>query len=305
MRIAHECLVCLVRQAVEAGRFLELPAAAREALIRSTLRHLAQCSWDITAPEIAAETQEFLRNLSGNDDPYRAFKEASAAAADRLVPDWCKQIASDSDPLSAALRIAAAGNLIDCGPTGRFDIEDIARRIAVVVEHSLSEDDLARFRNRVQRSRTLLLIADNVGELTADRLLLETIERLHPHLALRVMVRGGPVLNDATREDLLRGGFSPRWEALDTRVRIPGIPLHRCPDKVGEAFRQADLVIAKGQGNWETLDETPHPALFFLLTCKCPSIAQALGVKVGEPVLRASAAMVSPIARSQSPSSGV
>ena len=288
MFIAHECLVCLVRQAAEAGRFLEFPPASREALIRSTLRHLAQCPWEITAPEIAAETQEFLRNLSQNDDPYRDLKEASAAVAEALLPRWQGLLRTAGEPLPLALRLSAAGNLIDCGPTGSLDLAEIESRIDAVISREWSGVDLPALESGLGKARTLLLIADNVGELTADRLLLEVIERRFPHLRISVLVRGGPVLNDATPEDATRCGFPSHWQLLDSRVRIPGLPLHRCPQAVSDLFFSSDLIIAKGQGNWETLDTTPHPDLFFLLTCKCPSVAKTLGTVVGAPVLRRS-----------------
>ncbi len=289
MRLPVDCLVCLVRQAVEAGRFLGLREPARETLIRNTLDHLAHQTWDLSAPEIAAETQEFLRNLSGNDDPYKAVKEASTRAALDLFPRWRVQALADPDPLDFALRLSAAGNLIDCGPTGKLDIEETSQRLLFALRRPFAHSDNAVFFRRLDTARTLLLIADNAGELVADRLLLEVIERGWPEIQITVMVRGGHVLNDATREDVSPSGFPPHWRIADTHMRIPGLPLHRCPESVSKAFRTADMIIAKGQGNWETLNSVDHRGLFFLLTCKCPSIAEALGGTVGSTVLRQAA----------------
>ena len=171
------------------------------------------------------------------------------------------------------------------------DIGEIARNIGNAVRSPLDGADLRFLRAELASARHLLLVADNVGELTADLLLLETIERLFPNVAPTLMVRGGPVLNDATREDLERSGFHSKWPVIDSGQRIPGLPLHRCTNALVEAFNAFDLVIAKGQGNWETLDEARHPGLFFLLTCKCPSVARSLNARLGTPVLRAGPAV--------------
>lgn len=254
-------------------------------------------------PEITAETQEFMRNLLVNDDPYKAVKEASTRVAMALLPSWQARAASDGDPLGWALRLSAAGNLIDCGPTGRLNVEEIDQRIQCALQRPIPIEDVETFRNRLEKASNLLLIADNAGELVADRVLLEVIERRRPGLPITVMVRGGPVLNDATREEIRSSGLPGHWSIIDTHARIPGLPLRRSPAEVVDAFRRAGLIIAKGQGNLETLSEIDHSGLFFLLTCKCPSIAGILKTTVGTAVLRQSTPGSSLSSRPESPSS--
>ncbi|MFZ2955292.1 MAG: ARMT1-like domain-containing protein [Candidatus Ozemobacteraceae bacterium] len=284
MKIGPDCLVCLVRQAVEAGRFLGLSDDVQQVLVRSTLAHLAIRTWDVTAPEIAAETQEYLRNLSKNDDPYRSLKDSSTMIALTLLPQWQQQASMELDKLAWVLRLSAAGNLIDCGPTGSFQVEEITQRLHFALHQPFAHNDHEVFRQRLNHARSLLLTADNAGELVTDRLMLEVIECMHPELVITIMVRGGPVLNDVTREEIALSGIPEHWHIIDTHTRFPGLPLHRCPISVQEAFHQSDIVISKGQGNWETLNETAHRGLFFLLTCKCPAVADALGVQAGSGV---------------------
>ncbi|NLI78798.1 MAG: DUF89 family protein [Candidatus Riflebacteria bacterium] len=286
IRDLPDCLVCLCRQAVEAGRFLDLTREVREGLIRQTLAHLAGRSWDVSPPEIAAETQEFMRRLSGNDDPYRAIKQASTEAALALWPRWEAKALSHPDPLAWALRLSAAGNLIDCGPTGSLDLAAIRQRMDFALRQPFGVVDLEPLRDLLAKAGRLLLLADNAGELVADRLLLEVIERARPGLPITVMVRGGPVLNDAIREDAVASGLPARWSIADSGARIPGFPPAAVSPGAREAFRQADVVIAKGQGNWETLGAVPHAGLFFLLTAKCPAVAAGLDVETGAAVLR-------------------
>ncbi len=285
MKTGPDCLVCLVRQAVEAGRFLDLPETVRQALIRNTLAHLAQQNWEVSAPELAAEAQEYLRNLAHNDDPYLDVKRASTQAALRMYPEWKRLTQAANDRFLRTLRLSAAGNLIDCGPTGRLDLDEVTRRLYLALDEPFARQDFGLLQQQLTQARLLLLIADNAGELVADRLLLETIEELFPHLEIHLIVRGGPVLNDVTRVDAQESGCSPRWTVHDSHSRIPGLALHRCPESVQKTFYTADVIIAKGQGNWETLNETRHPGLFFLLTCKCPAVAHALQVKTGGAVL--------------------
>lgn len=289
IRDLPDCLVCLCRQAVEAGRFLDLTREVREGLIRQTLAHLAGRSWDVSPPEIAAETQEFMRCLSGNDDPYRAIKQASTEAALALWPRWEAKALSHPDPLAWALRLSAAGNLIDCGPTGSLDLAAIRQRMDFALRQPFGACDLDVLHGRLETARSLLLLADNAGELVADRLFLEMVERIRPGLPITVMVRGGPVLNDVTREDAAASGLPVRWAVADSGARIPGFPPAAVSPVAREVFRQADLVIAKGQGNWETLGTVSHAGLFFLLTAKCPAVAAGLGVETGAAVLRLAA----------------
>jgi hypothetical protein len=286
VNIDLNCIGCLVRQAIEAGRFLGLPEAARHTLVRSTLQHLATCSWDVTAPEIAAATQALLQKLSGQADPYRPIKQASTKLALEGLPSWQAAISQALNPLEFALRLAAAGNLIDCGPTGHLDVAQVMEKMQATLEYPLSFETVADFRECLTCTDSLLLIADNAGELVTDRLLLETLESIRPGLEVTVMVRGDPVLNDATRADAAESGLPAHWRLVDTKTAIPGLVLARSPKSVQKLFAQAGLILSKGQGNWEALEGMTDPRLFFLLTCKCPFIATALGETPGRTVLR-------------------
>ena len=137
-------------------------------------------------------------------------------------------------------------------------------------------DMLERLRRRVQETKSILYLADNAGEIVFDRLLIEQL----PRDRVTVAVKGGPVINDATREDAEAAGLIDLVEVIDNGSDAPGTILEQCSPSFQRRFAEADLVIAKGQGNYETLNDVPRE-VFFLLKVKCPVIARDIACDLG------------------------
>ncbi|MFW5750211.1 MAG: damage-control phosphatase ARMT1 family protein [Planctomycetota bacterium] len=281
MHTALTCLTCHVRMAVEvAERVFADDAQAQQGLIRDALRIAADADFDRPPPVIAAAIQRRLRQLCGGD-PYAAIKVATTAAALELLPTAAAEVASHPDPLAAALRIAAAGNIIDAGLRPDVDAAAIVAALRAAANAPFAQGALVRLKQRLATADRILYIADNAGELVFDRLVLDRL----PAGRVTLVVRGGPILNDATVDDLAPSGIDPAIPIIASGDDAPGTVLDDCSGELREAFAAADVVISKGQGNYETLEGCGRE-VFFALTVKCPAVAALSGQAVGSLLLR-------------------
>jgi hypothetical protein len=219
-----------------------------------------------------------VRQETGDADPYRAVKARSTRQALALYPKLKDIVADAEDPLDAAIRISIAGNIIDFGPNRAYDLWSAVER---VLAQPFALDDSAAFRQRLTQADHVLYLGDNAGETVFDRVLIETLD-----VSVIYAVKGGPILNDATREDALAVGLEKAAvEVVDTGVDAPGVILGRCSEHFKQLYDAAALIIAKGQANYETLSAAGDK-VFFLLQTKCPVIARDIGAPVGNIILK-------------------
>lgn len=279
MRTSLDCIPCLLRQALEASRRVSSDPLMHELFLREVLQWTSEMDLEGSPPVLAQRIHGRLRELSGIDDPYRAAKETQNRMVLRLLPELKAQVEASPDPLGLAVRLAIAGNVIDLGTHAVIDERDLRASLHKAVHEPLS-GDLGALRQEIERARDILYLADNAGELVLDYLL---IEQLGPS-RVTVAVRGGPVLNDATRADARAVGLDVMVRVIDNGSDAPGTVLEDCSGAFREALAGASLVLAKGQGNYETLGQGAGN-LFFLFKAKCPVIAEHAGVPLGSHVL--------------------
>jgi hypothetical protein len=216
-----------------------------------------------------------VRELTGNADPYQHLKDASNRYALKLYPTLAEKIKNSSDPFEMAIRLAIAGNIIDFGVNGTI----YWKNIDATIEQSLFEPVLGSinsFFEAVSSAKKILYIGDNAGEIVFDRLLIEQLASG----TITFAVRGKPVINDATLKDAIQTGMANLVKIIDNESDAPGTILEDCSDSFRELFEASDLVIAKGQGNYETLSDISKN-IFFLLKIKCPVIARHTGCDLG------------------------
>jgi hypothetical protein len=268
-----------MRQALEASRMVSADRRLQEELMRRVLRWAGDMDLGLPPPVMGQRIHRLLRELSGNSDPYREAKKRQNTIAMALLPELERVVGSSSDPLLTAARMAVAGNIIDMGVGGAFDETSVRASIGRAADEPLQGcwDDLRR---AVESARRILYLADNAGEIALDRLL---VERLGPE-RLTVAVRGGPAINDATMEDAVDVGLDRVVKVIDNGSDAPGTILEDCSSSFLELFHKADMVIAKGQGNYETLSEAPRE-VFFLFQAKCTVAALHAGFPIGSRVV--------------------
>jgi uncharacterized protein with ATP-grasp and redox domains len=273
-----DCFPCMVRQTLEAARMTGADEALQRRIIHQALNLLSQHSVGTvsTPPEIAYQIHRMVRSQTGAEDPYREAKQASTEHALAFYPELKEIVRQADDPLDAALRISIAGNIIDLGHSLAYDLKSTLGR---VLTQPFALDRREALRAMVSDAAGILFLADNAGETVFDRVLIETLA-----VPVTYAVKGGPVLNDATRSDALEAGIDQVAEIIETGSDAPGTILSQCSDDFQKRFEEADLIIAKGQANYETLSDR-GARVFFLLQVKCSVIGEDIGAPVGSIVV--------------------
>ena len=282
------CVACLIKKQID-----RYPASAPREEVLTYMRRLGELMASLPdrtgGPAIMETITDIRREVFGEaarevEQDYKAIKSHFNAlmmdtVADQGISD---SIMTSPDPLRTALGYAMTGNFIDFGA---MDSVDEAKLTALLEEspHRISPDlpAYADLRADLAKARRLVILTDNCGEIVMDKLLTETIHRLYPNLGITVLVRGGEVLNDATMEDAVQIGFD-RMEGitvLSNGDRLAGTDLTRISPEARAAITEADLIIAKGQGNFETLQGCGLN-VYYAFLCKCRFFADRFGVPV-------------------------
>jgi uncharacterized protein with ATP-grasp and redox domains len=199
-----------------------------------------------------------------------------------MYADLKALVDASSDRLSTALRVAAAGNVIDLGILAQGQV-DVDAGLEELVGEGFTVDETETLQSELAQTDRVLYLVDNAGETIFDRVLIEELGDLGVRTI--VAVKGQPILNDATMEDALTAGLDEVADLISNGSPMIGTQLDTCSPDFLRCFHQVDLVISKGQANFETLNETSAP-VFFILRAKCPEVARELGVDLGDVVAR-------------------
>ncbi|MDQ7838890.1 MAG: ARMT1-like domain-containing protein [Thermodesulfobacteriota bacterium] len=287
MNTSLDCIPCFIRQALEAVRMVSTDRIVHERVVRDVLRWTGEMDLDFPPPVMGQRIHRRLREITGVEDPYRLAKGHQNRMALSLLPELKAEIKAASDPLAIAVRLAIAGNVIDMGVNGSVTESDVRQSVSQALAGAFI-GQMDEFRQFVAKARSILYLADNAGEIVFDRLL---IEQLSPE-RVTVVVRGAPVINDATMGDARDVGLHEIVEIIDNGSDAPGTILEECNQEFRRRFAEADLILAKGQGNYETLNDGPTN-IFFLFKAKCPVIAGHAGLPLGTQALIRSGNMIS------------
>jgi damage-control phosphatase, subfamily I len=279
MKTTIDCIPCFLRQALEAARMASPDPSIHETVIRDVLRWSSELDFRRPPAALGQRIHRRLRELTGSTDPYFTAKKELNRLAERILADVMPAPGSEADTFDRAVRLAMAGNVLDMGAYGSI-LEDVVR---ASVRRAL-DDPIVGSTEALHRAASsassILYLADNAGEVVFDRAL---IRHLSP-ARVTVVVRGGPVINDATLDDARDAGLTGLAEVVDNGSDAPGTLLDDVSPDFHRRYAEADLVIAKGQGNFETLDDESR-SIFFLFKAKCPVIARMAGVPQGAHVV--------------------
>lgn len=268
MNISCECVSCVISSAMELMA-KQLPGDKHQQITAQMLEHAARQDWQESPPEFARKLYTLLRDSGGESDSFREAKKLSTALALQLLPEMRSIINASSDKFASTVKAVIGGNIIDCGADRSIDIVTAIPMLKKVFDMPLDEALIRKFEERFYAAKSIFYMLDNCGEAVFDRLLLE----LFPG-KIMLGVRGDFILNDITRHELADSGLAD-YEVYDTGDATPGVSLKRANKEFINAMRSADLVIAKGQGNYETLDVYDR-SIVHLLRVKCPVVCRAL-----------------------------
>ncbi len=277
MKARLECIPCLLKQSLNATRAVTDDPAVQEKVLKSVMAELLDSPLDYVPPLIACTIYSIVHDITGCDDPYKSLKMEYNRIAMGMYPDLKDIVYKSDDRLFTAVKLAIAGNIIDFGADIQFDVEET---IEDILTKKFAINDYPLFVESLEDSENILYLADNAGEVAFDRIL---IEEIMDYADVVYAVKKKPIINDATIDDAIFCGIDSIAEIVTTSD-TPGTILERCDPEFVEIYRSADMIISKGQGNYETLSEEAGN-IFFLLLVKCPVIAADLGVKIGDGVL--------------------
>jgi len=271
-------------QALKAARAATDDEEVQRQVVNAVAGLIPELSPSLKAPEIAQRGYRLISQITGNNDPFRQTKVEANRAVLAIYPRLQQLVQQSADRLFTACKLAIVGNSIDLGPKFEYgSIEDVIDS-AISCPLTLAVSDYDQFWNSLNNSRSLLYIGDNAGEIVFDRLLIEEINRVK-ELETYFAVRGKPVINDVITDDALAVGMDRVARVISNGSDAPATILLQCSAELQQLYHSADIIIAKGQGNYESLDGEPGN-IFFLLRAKCPLVARSLGVSVGECVLK-------------------
>ena len=288
MRIYLDCIPCFYRQALEAARITGANEIIQKKIINEISQLIPNFSLDANPPDMGRTIYTLVRKITGVKDPFKEIKENSNKFALNLYPELKQKIESSEDRLLTALKLSIAGNVIDYGVKNLINVEEEINKI--FNEDFKSDNDnnktvfrYQEFKEILSKVKHIIYLADNAGDVVFDRLL---IEELTEKLGKQVIyaVRDKPVINDALIEDALFCGINRTAKVVSSGSDAPGTLLKYCSPEFIRIYQKAELIISKGQGNYESLSEENRP-IFFLFKAKCPVIAKDVGCKIGDMVL--------------------
>ena len=250
----------------------------KNAAMDDTHAYLAQANYEGCTPESMGELWQILLRHVGGKDPYASIKSLCNQEAMKMMPQTREKIARAKEPFTVALKYAIAGNLIDYGLEHPVSIDEQNAQIDAIANTAFSIDDSASLLSAFANAKTMLYLGDNAGEIVFDKLLIEQIRLRFPTLELSFAVKGSPVLNDVTYADAEEVGMAEFARVIDNGDASPGTVLPRTSEAFREAFSKADVVLSKGQGNFESLSGVEKEHLFFLFTAKCDTVCVEAGV---------------------------
>jgi hypothetical protein len=281
MRVHLDCFPCFLRQSIIALRLGTKDESLRETILKSTLDYIQNT--DISKPPAYTTTfiHKKIRQMLGID-PFKEIKSEYNQIVLRLYPSLKTTIEKSLDPLWTSTRLAIAGNVIDFGIFTSVDIEGTIRK---ALNNQLSVDDYSSFKNAISIADKILYLTDNAGEIVFDRLLIETLIQLGKEV--KAVVKGSPVINDSTMEDAEESGIIGVCDVIDNGSEAVGTILEWTSSAFQKVFNDAQLVISKGQGNFETLIGA-EKKIFFLFQSKCNVVSKELGLSTGSMLLKKS-----------------
>ncbi|MFW6259837.1 MAG: damage-control phosphatase ARMT1 family protein [Tangfeifania sp.] len=276
----YECLICQVKALEKRVEKYEIPYNQRNKLITGLLKKIATIDLEKSySPEITSDILDILKGSSEIADPYLPEKkQGNREMLDRYL-EYRKMIQQSENPFNTALRLAVAGNIIDFGPTHVFDVDGTIKQV-LVTDFAINHSE--QLRQEIKNAKTILYLGDNAGEIVMDKLFLETLN--HPNVWFAV--RNEPVLNDVTRREAEEVGIGNVARIISNGDNAPSTLLHRVSDEFRQVYKQADLIISKGMGNYEGLMFEKDPRLFYLLMVKCDVIGQKIGATKGDFVVK-------------------
>lgn len=289
MKTYLDCIPCFFKQALEAARLAGVDKNKQNAILHELARALPKFSLNSSPPQMGWIIHRLIKVMTHEKDPYIKIKQKSNRLALRIYNKLKKRIEHSNDKLLTALELAIAGNIIDYGVKNSLDVTKELKNILEGTNKAVKNEDknlfnYSAFKSSLKGADTILYLGDNAGETVFDRLFIEEIKKIYRDKKIFYAVKESPIINDALIEDAYVSGIDTCAEIISSGSDAPGTILSLCSKNFLSRYKKADMVISKGQGNFEALSAAKRE-VFFLFMAKCPVIARDIGCNVGDVIL--------------------
>lgn len=289
MRTYLDCIPCFLRQALEAARMAGADEITQKRILNEVAKTIPALKLESTPPEMGEVIHRLVKRMTGKEDPYKELKEKGTRQALKIYPKLKEKVKAADDKLLMAVELAIAGNIIDYGTKNSLNVDKELEKILQKERESIKDENtfifnFSDFKESLKNAKDILYLGDNAGETVFDRILLEEIERIYPEKEIIYAVKEKPIINDALKKDAIASGIGEIAKIVSSGSVVPGTILSLCSENFRRTFDEADMIISKGQGNYETLSDEKRP-IYFLFMAKCPVIARDVGCNVGEIIL--------------------
>ena len=278
MRSQLECIPCFVRQALDAMKQITDDEKLMHDVLKKVMKEAAEFDLNLSPPEMGQIIHGIIKKETGCADPYLDIKKKSDECALDLAQEAKAKIGSAEYPFLVAVKFSIAGNILDFALTSLWDSDRILQSFDAALNKPLDEELVSKLQKEILNANIILYLGDNAGETVFDSIL---IENFQSEAEIYYAVKGAPIINDATIDDALRVDIDKCAHIISNGTDAPGTLLSRCSKEFLELYEKADVVIAKGQANFETLNDEERN-IFFLTQMKCKVIAERYGYAVGD-----------------------
>jgi uncharacterized protein with ATP-grasp and redox domains len=281
MKIQTECVPCLLKRIIFEAEQSTKDPEVRTKVIKNTCQVLSklydpnECS-----ATIATKVHKIAYETLGDDDPYKDLKNLSNKVAQSLVPRVEELITESEDPLKTSIICSIVGNTMDFGIEGGSSHPEALKDIfEETVAEGLGYDDTSKIEELLKKSKHVMLFADNCGEIVFDKILCRELKKFNQNSSITLIVRGEPIISDATMKDAEELKFKEVVdEILTTGCFAIGVDFKKLPLHLKKGLKQADIIICKGMANYEAFSETDYHPIAYLLRTKCTAIANSMNI---------------------------
>ncbi|NPB04980.1 MAG: DUF89 domain-containing protein [Aquificae bacterium] len=276
MKAYPECVPCVVRQGLNAAERLNLPKEKLFEVVREGVRFMARFeTYDRSPAYYAYHVQQIVKRITGERDPFRELKKLANRKAEEILSSLnLDEILNSGERLRNALKLSAVGNLLDFAI---LPVEEAFKKLFEFLKKDFAVDDYGTFKRELASSGRILILGDNAGEIVFDKVLVRELKALGKEVVYAV--KGGPILNDATLEDAKEVSMTSLCKVIDNGNDRVGTVLKYASEEFLKEWRAADLILSKGQANFESLSEYDEKPIYFLLTAKCKPVAEEVGAR--------------------------
>lgn len=285
MTIQQECIGCINAQSLRVCDTIGADAILKEKILNYVQTALEDADFTLSPPVIAAPLYEQMAQLADMDDLYENQKQLASFQAATYLPFLRETIKQSENPFITTLKTAVVGNVIDLASEVSFDLHDA---ISSVFTTPFSYDDTKKLEDALQNAQSVLYIGDNAGEHIFDAFAIESLQKLYSKVTFTYMVRGNPIINDVTMKEALKDGIDRICTLIDSGVPTPGFAYELASPEAQSLFDSANLIIAKGMGNYECMTPQRRHNICFLLKVKCSVVAASLNREIGDIICKLS-----------------